>query len=192
MAIDVQGEFRRPLPLILASIAVLGWLVAGYSMWRASAESTEAAAQIRQLETKVAAGQAALEKAARDGADAAKALQAALDKANHDLAATQAKVAEAQSAIEKAGHERDDALTRLRAAQQDTAQSQAKVGDLQAALDKAHEDQGNVAKQLDAARQQVTETQARLTAAEQELAARATPATSNQAPATSDTNAPPR
>ena len=55
----------------------------------------------------------------------------------------------------------------------------------------------NQAKQLDAARQQVTETQAKLTAMEQELATRAAPAPSNQAPsnpapATGDANAAPK
>src|SRR6186713_1968128 len=128
MAMDMRSELQRPFTVAVAAIAVVGWLIAGVSMWRSSTASSAAAVQVRQLETRVADGQATLEKTRREHGDASGKLQTALDKASHEreevarqLAAAQGKLAEAQAATTALHHERDETQAQLRTARQEVA-----------------------------------------------------------------------
>src|SRR5262245_36542214 len=108
MANDIRGHMPRPLTLIIAVIAVVGWLVAGISLWRSSAALSAAALQISGLEARMAEGQAALDKSKQETVEAAGKLRTALEVAGRDreeaakqLAAEAAKLADARSAVEQ-------------------------------------------------------------------------------------------
>ncbi len=196
MAYDAGDEFRRPVSLALASVAIIGWLLAGFLWTEASrtqremSESLHAAERARES---LAADLQNLQKAAGTAADlkaqatrAEKALSeasAARASAQNELADLTKQITDAKLAISGAQEEasvraRDlQAVdTRLREETDRLARTQAQVLSLsaeqtrlQAQVDAAHAALAEAQSQTAAAQKQFETVQRQLNAATAEL-----------------------
>ncbi len=196
MAYDAGDEFRRPVSLALASVAIIGWLLAGFLWTEASrtqremSESLHAAERARES---LAADLQNLQKAAGTAADlktqatrAEKALSeasAARASAQNELADLTKQITDAKLAISGAQEEasvkaRDlQAVdTRLREETDRLARTQAQVLSLsaeqtrlQAQIDAAHAALAEAQSQTAAAQKQFETVQRQLNAATAEL-----------------------
>ncbi|MBA3520092.1 MAG: hypothetical protein H0T75_21185 [Rhizobiales bacterium] len=106
---DIGGELRRPVPLILAALAVIGWIVAiGFMISRASLETnlTGEVARVEATRADLAAQLEAQQQASGEIADLRNGITAATaeiaelnqgrDAAQAEVAAVQAELADAQ------------------------------------------------------------------------------------------------
>jgi len=95
VAIDPRAELKRPVPIALAILALLGWIVAVYFIWSVSTLRSSSTRQIDQLTA------------------SRQQLATELDQqrqAAGTLAEVRKKAAETQAAIDQATHEREDVL----------------------------------------------------------------------------------
>src|ERR1700712_2950062 len=106
MAVDIKSELTRPLALILAALAVLGWVLFVLSSWSAASVQKTQRLQIVQLG----------EKAEKLNADLAQQREAA-----GALADVQAKVAAAREELTRVGQTRNDVQAELQTAQRTLA-----------------------------------------------------------------------
>lgn len=106
MAVDLKAEMTRPLALLLAAMAALGWVLFVLSSW--SSASAQKAQRLRILDLS--------EKTEKLSADLAKQLEA-----SGSLAALQAQVATTREELGRVSQTRADVQTDLLAAQRNLA-----------------------------------------------------------------------
>lgn len=102
MAVDLKSELMRPLALILAAFAALGWVLFALSSWSATSVQRAQRLQIAELG----------EKTDKLGADLAKQVQAA-----GSLTELQAKIAATREDLSRVSQTRNDLQAELANAQ---------------------------------------------------------------------------
>lgn len=103
MAVDLKGEFTRPLALILAALATLGWVLFGLSSW--SAASVQKVQRLRIIELS-------------DKSDKAAAELSRQVQASGALAELEKKVAATRDDLGRMSQAKTDSQTELSSVQQ--------------------------------------------------------------------------
>ncbi len=180
MAFDVSDEFRRPVPLALAALAIVGWLLVSYfwsqesdvrtqmddALKRAELAREGMAADLQNLQK--AAGTAAdLDRQAKDAEKALADAVAARAAAQNDIADLTKRISEAKLAVSGA-QEEANAKTRdlqsvegrlksetdqLNGVEGQIAEAQAQFSDLQRRTEDANHTLADLQARLQAAQQ---------------------------------------
>ena len=114
MTVDLKSELTRPLALILASLAALGWVLFILSSWSAASVQKTQRLQIVQLS----------EKSEKLGSELAKQLQAA-----GALTELQAKIASMRDDLSRVSQTRNDVQAELTTAQRSLSAARRDLSD---------------------------------------------------------------
>jgi chromosome segregation ATPase len=140
MAVDIKSELTRPLALILAALAVLGWVLFVLSSWSSASVQKTQRNQILQLN----------EKSEKLSADLAQQREAA-----GALADLQAKVAATREDLTRVSQTRNDIQTELTNAQRSLTATRRDLSEadrnLQTSTQKISEMQSSAEEAVDAA-----------------------------------------
>ena len=141
IAIEFRHELRRPVPLALLALAVVGWIIALYSLW----SSTPSSASIRQRFESLEASRQALAAALKKQRQAA-----------GTLAEVEQQIEAAKTEVGQAEQEREHARAELAATQKDLEQTRQQ-------LDQAIQQKGQAEQQAKAVQQEAEQAQKTLT-----------------------------
>ena len=165
MAYDLTSEFRRPVPLALAAVAIIGWLLVAYFASEVSDvqnQMHDALARAEKARETMAADLQNLQKAAGDLADVQKQLNearsalgeatAARNAAQNDLAGLNKQIAEARLAASGASDEAKAKAGELQAVQGKLKAASDQLAAIQPQVDNLSAERDKVAKAVDQAK----------------------------------------
>ena len=155
MPVDYRAELKRPLPLTLLVLALLGWIVA-IGVWVTySRNSTALRREVRQLAIREGTTRSELD---------------ALRRAGGSLSDLQAKLAAAQQQVTQLEQDRSQSEGRVAAVQQASAQAAQAADDQAKRLAEAQGQLQQLQQQMGALRGEVTTTEQNIARRAQELA----------------------
>jgi phage-related minor tail protein len=197
MAYDLTNDFRRPVPLALAALAIVGWLLVSYfwsqasdvraqmddALKRAEAARATMASDLQNLQ-KAAGSAADLQKQAKDAQAALAQAVGARASAQNDLADLTKQISEAKLAVSGAQEEANakthelqnvDAKLKsesdqLAALESQITAAQARDAELQQRGDEAQRNLADLQQRADEAQRNLADLQQRVEEAQRDLA----------------------
>jgi chromosome segregation ATPase len=165
VAYDLSTDFRRPLPLALAAVALIGWLLVAYFASQVSdvqGQMHDALARAEKARETMAADLQNLQKTSGDLADVQKQLDsaktafaesnAARSAAQNDLASLTKQIAEARLAASGAGDEAKARANDLQAVQDKLKDANDQLASVQPQVENATAERDKVLKAVDEAK----------------------------------------